>query len=170
LALSCVGSAAVANVRAAADISLLHASVFGVTNFSAVGCVPRLQVARLELGAEVTDHIGVTAGAALGETWAFYEFSLLPVSGRVYWDFTPNELWVRRTAYVAATYYHNSFIPDERDIEPFVSLGVGGTYTYYAVTARLELLMLPARTTGIGLLLGIEVGGSYIFGRHGPPD
>ena len=98
-----------ANVRAAADISLAELSAGGAASCYRseglrYGWFLKAHVARLEFGAEVTDNVGVTAGAMLVESWWLMQFSVLPISARVYWDFTPNELWIRRTAYITATY------------------------------------------------------------------
>jgi hypothetical protein len=133
-------------------------------------------MARLEFGAEVTDHVGITAGAMLGEAWgeagAFYAVSSLPITARVYWDFTPNELWVRSTAYFSATYYYDNFYgdPDAPALQPDLVLAVGATYTYYVFTARAEMLAPVERSPGALLLLGVEIGGSYIFGPHHESD
>jgi hypothetical protein len=154
-------------VRAAADVGLLEVSDGALLYYSSGkpqmgwGWV-RARAARVELGAEVTDNIGITAGFTTLEMLTLAELSVLPVSARVYWDFNPNELWVRSTAYVTATYYHDNYIPDEGTPSPFFGLAVGVTYTMYAVTARAEFSSHP----GLGLSLGLEVGGSYIFGRH----
>jgi hypothetical protein len=96
----------------------------------------------------------------------------LPISARVYWDFTPDELWVRRTAYITATYQHANIAvqPDPDGVPPFFSLGVGATYTWYAVTVRAELTAPYLVYPGLGLMLGVEIGGSYIFGRHHDSD
>ncbi len=170
----CVGSTARADVRPAADIGLLELYPGAVTYHAneqlRVGAIPLLEAraARVELGAEVTDNLGITTGASLAEVFGLYQFSLLPVSGRIYWDFTPNELWRRGTAYVTASYHHTNYYPDEPTPAPFVLLGAGATYTYYAVTARAELFTGVSRPSGVGLLLGLQVGGPYIIGRHGP--
>lgn len=170
VALSCVGSVAMANVRPAADVCLLQLSAYGVTDFAAsFGWAPKVQVARLELGAKVTDNIGITAGAAVGELWAIFGISAMPLSARVYWDFTPDELWVRRTAYVTAS-YQRIFDLFNMTNSSHVILGFGGTYTYYAITTRAELFAPVAKSPVLGLLVGVEVGGSYIFGRHHDPD
>jgi len=167
LALSCVASTALANVRAAADVGLIEWSAGAYFEGGQVGFDwhAEQQRARLELGAEVTDNIGVTAGVTWAQTWAYYEVSTWPLSARVYWDFTPNELWNRGTAYVSATYFHNNWIPDELPPHPYVLCAVGATYTWYAVTVRAELLD-PWHLASPTLLLGLEVGGSYIFGPH----
>lgn len=172
LALPCLSAPALANVRAAADVSLLGLSA-GAVSYHAndqlrIGWawLLKAQAARLEFGAEVTDNIGVTAGATGLELWALSEFSILPVSARLYWDFTPNELWIRRTAYITATYRYNNFMPDEPTPPPSLSLGVGATFTWYALTARVELDPFAFSPPAFGLLLGVDVGGSYIFGRH----
>ena len=172
LALSCFSTPALANVRAAADVGLLEVSDV-LTNYSHGKIVMGLglgwlrgRAARLELGAEVTDNIGITAGTTILDVLTLAEFSILPVSARVYWDFDPNELWLRSTAYVSATYYHDNYIPDEGTPSPFVGLAAGVTYTSYAVTARAELSVPEVRYPALALSLGLEVGGSYIFGRH----
>lgn len=171
LALSGVGSIAMANVRPAADLCLLQLAAYGGTDFAgSFGWAPKAQVARLELGAEVTDNIGITAGAALADVWAFVGISGIPLSARVYWDFTPEELWVRRTAYVTVSYQRDIFDPFNMASSSFVMLGVGGTYTYYAITTRAELFVPVEKSPGLGLLVGVEVGGSYVFGRHHDPD
>lgn len=181
LALACAGSTVRANVRAAADVCLLGVSPV-VLAWTPSGRLEagwfwpgRTQVARLEFGAEVTDNIGITAGGMLGEAWgqygAFYTVSGLPVSARAYWDFTPNQLWARRTAYVSATYYHDNFYgdPSEPSLAPYLMLAVGATYTHYVLTARAELQVPARRSPGAALVLGVEVGGSYILGPHHDP-
>jgi hypothetical protein len=136
----------------------------------------RTEVARLELGAEVTDNIGITAGAMFSEAWGqdgtFYTVSGLPVSARAYWDFTPNELWLRRTAYVSATYYHDNFYgdPDAPSWPPYFTLAAGASYTYYVLTARAEFVVSVQRSPSAALFIGVELGGSYILGRHRDPD
>ena len=182
LALSCVSSNALANIRAAADVGLIGISPVELTYYphsklqASWDWLQRTQIARLELGAEVTDHVGMTAGAMLGEAWgqagAFDAVSSLPITARVHWDFTPNELWVRSTAYFSATYYHDNFYGDPSGPawRPFLVLAVGATYTYYVFTARAEMLASVERSTGAALLIGVELGGSYIFGPHHEPD
>lgn len=170
LALSFVCSIAAGSVRAAADVGLLELSGGGLLYYSnnrpGLGWNLRAQALRLEFGAKVTDHIGITAGAMLGEAW-IYQVSLLPITARLYWDFSPDELWVRSTAYAVATYHHNSFWGDFNYIRPYVALGVGAAYTYYAITARAELDLLQfTERPPFALIVGVEVGGSYIFGRH----
>jgi hypothetical protein len=175
LALLCICSIAAGNVRAAAQVGLLELSGGGTLYHSndRLGLVwnSRAQALRLEVGAEVTDHIGITAGAMLAEAW-IYQVSFLPITARLYWDFSPAELWVRGTTYATATYHHNSFWGDYNYIRPYVALGFGATYTYYAVTTRAELaLSASSERPWIGrLLFGVEVGGSYIFGRHHDSD
>jgi hypothetical protein len=176
LLLLCTGSMAMANVRAAADIGVLElypgAVTYNANEQLRVGglWLLKAQAVRVELGAEFTDHVGVTAGATLAEVFGIYQFSILPISARVYWGFTPNQLWVRSAVYVSASYYHHNFEPDEPTPPQFVSLGVGATYTFYAVTARAELFAPVVSVGGVGLLLGVQVGGSYILGGHGPSD
>lgn len=182
LALACVCSTAAGNVRAAADVGLIGISPFELTFYphsrpqAYWEWLQKTQIARLELGAEVTDHVGISAGAMLSEAWgeagAFYAVSGLPITARVYWDFTPNELWVRSTAYVSATYYHDNFYGDPVGPawRPFLVLAVGATYTYYVFTARAEVLASVERSTGAALLIGVEIGGSYIFGPHHESD
>jgi hypothetical protein len=171
LALSCISSTAIADVRAAADVGLLGLSGGGAVYHSGqygfqFAWIPDARAARLEIGAEVTDHFGMTAGTSLGELLLFYGISILPISARAYWDFTPKELWVRRTAYVAATFHHKNIVIDESSPPPFFSLGVGATYTWYAATFRAELTAPVVPYPLFALSIGVEVGGSYIFGRH----
>jgi hypothetical protein len=182
LALACAGSTVLANVRAAADVCLLGVSPVALAWSphsrleAGWGWPGRTQMARLEFGAEVTDNVGITAGAMLAEAWgqagAFYAVSGLPVTVRAYWDFTPNELWARSTAYVSATYYHDNFYgdPSAPTSPPCLALAVGATYTYYVLTARTELLVPAVRSPGAVLFLGVELGGSYILGPHHEPD
>jgi hypothetical protein len=169
LALACAGSTALANVRPAVDVCLLQLAAIGGVDRHGLWWIPKAQLARLELGAEVTDNFGITAGVALGDVWALFP-SGLPLSARAYWDFTPNELWVRRTAYVTASYQRDVFDPFRMSSSSFVVFGLGATYTYYAITTRAELLVPAARTPYVALLIGFELGGSYIFGRHHDPD
>jgi hypothetical protein len=173
LVLASIGSTAMADVRVAADVGLAELSagrgvLYNVDHWES-GWMVTAQAVRLEFGAEVTDHVGFTAGTALVGTWWLLEFSFLPVSARAYWDFTPNELWIRRTAYVMAAYNHHLFAIDEPSPPPYFSLGVGAACTFYAATIRAEVTApaLPYRL--LELRLGLEVGGSYIFGRHHQP-
>jgi hypothetical protein len=165
-----VCSLAAANVRAAADVGLAELSAgpgfyFGFHRVESAWTVTA-QAARLEFGAEMTDHIGLTVGATLIEASWVYGFSILPVSARVYWDFTPNELWIRRTAYITTAYRHHNVLPDEPDRPPYFNIGVGATCTWYAATVRAELAAPALRYPVLEFRLGLEVGGSYIFGRH----
>jgi hypothetical protein len=170
LALSCVCSLAAANVRAAADVGLAELSAgpgfyFGYHRVESAWTVTA-QAVRLEFGAELTDHIGLTVGAMLIEASWVYGFSILPVSARAYWDFTPNALWIRRTAYITTTYRHRNVFPDEPDRPPYFNMGIGATFTWYAATVRAELAASALRYPVLEFRLGLEVGGSYIFGRH----
>ena len=162
-----------APVRFAMDASLLGVSGGGGTyllggrqhfsNIPALGA----HLLRLTAGAEFDEQVGVAVGVSLAEV-VTVEASFLPVTARGWWDFDPEERWRRRTAYMFATYDHHGFSGDFDPNPPYVQLGAGFAYTFYAITPKAEFRIRPGWHMGWSsvLLVGIELGGNYVFGSR----
>lgn len=156
--------------RFAVDAALLGASGGGYTlryanrqyfmpNFEA-------QFLRVAVGAELSDHIGAAVGTSYGEA-RYYENSFFPITARLWWDFDSEQLWRRRTAYAFATYHYHAVSWASDPEPPHVQLGVGVTYTFYAITPKAELWTRPCIGKGwdAALMVGFDIGGTYVFGR-----
>jgi len=122
---------------------------------------------RLTAGAEFNEQVGVAVGVTLAEVLTI-EASFVPVTARVWWDFDPAERWKRRTAYIFATYDHHGFSGDLDPNPPYMQLGAGFAYTFYAITPKAEFRIRPGWHMGWSsvLLVGIELGGNYVFGSR----
>lgn len=166
-----------AQVRPAVDVGLV--GLAGGTklntrtgNYQDAGTWPdlRFQFARLGLGVETDQGLGMVVGATLAEI-RIYEGSFLPISAKVYWDYDPDEKWTRQTAYIFAAYQRNPWWGDFDPLHPYLEIGAGAAYTYYAVTPKIEVSVMPSLGPRISLLLGFDIGGTYVFGsREGGDD
>ena len=157
-------------VRFAADAALIGLS--GGVGFYRYGQTTHAgrdvaaQVVRLGAGCELGNRLGIVVGASLAEA-DFLASSMLPVTARIYWDFTPAEHWRRAIAYVMATYNHTrSWGDDDYPLPPSLDIGAGVAYTFYAITPKMEFKLHPGGTSAstASLLIGLDIGGTYVFG------
>ena len=174
LALLAVATAAASPVRFAADASLFGLSYGGM--ISSAGMMPGHSedvtghLMRLGVGAETRRGLGVTVGVTLIQM-KIEEFSFLPLTAQLHWNFDPDQRWRHGTAYLFATYHYNSTWGDFGDgdpMAPFMEYGIGAAYTFYVVTPKAELRLRPGVSFGsrISALFGFDLGGTYVFGRR----
>lgn len=167
-------SASAAPVRFALDACLLGASAGPLyapaDTARPVGAGLDFPVGRLGLGLEEPHGFGLAVGTMLAQVGG-YELSTLPLCARAWYVFAPHQRWRRATAYVAGAYHHNSFWGDYNSNPAYFELSAGASYTFYAVTPKAEFRFRSASYAGpqTMILLGVDIGGQYVFGRQGKP-
>jgi len=166
------GSPAIAQLRSVADVGLVGAMGGAKVNprngnYQSAGVWPELhfQLVRLGLGVEADPGIGIVVGTTLAEV-RIYEGSFLPINAKVFWDFQPDGGWTHRTAYIFAAYHRKPWWSDFDPLPPYLEVGIGGAYTYYAITPKIELGMMPSLGPRLSLSLGFDIGGTYVFGNR----
>ena len=161
-----------AQVRPAVDVGLVGLAGGAKINprngnYQSAGVWPdaRLQLVRLAIGAETGSGIGAVFGTTLLEG-RIYEGSTLPLSAKLYWDYTPDEAGLRQNAYVFVTYHHKPWWGDFDLLAPYLEIGAGAAYTYYAITPKVEVSMMPSLGPRVTIMLGFDIGGNYVFGNR----
>ena len=158
-------------VGAAADAEALLAPVDG--DYGPGAAFLEARYLNLGVGIEYPKGLGVSVGTTL---FNYYEGSgygsVLPVRVRVSWDLSSEPRWHNRSVYAFVTFHRT---PRYDNIiysgPPFQheEFGVGASYTYYAVTPKVELGAEARDGQGVGPLLflrvSLDLGGTYDLGR-----
>jgi len=120
-------------------------------------------LAGVAFGVRVSDHVGAALGTALLSGNVVADISYLPVRASLLYDFSPGQQWRKAFAHVTATYVHSGQSGwNGSQFAPYVRLGAGAAYTFYAVTPHAEL----GYDTHWGFLTataGVAVGGVHVF-------
>jgi hypothetical protein len=133
---------------------------------------------KLYVGVEARNGPGLSVGTTLLEyDLLIYRRSLMPLSVRASWDLSYDSRWNHRSVYAFVTLHHTSYYYGEaRPITPpalRAEFGAGIARTYFAVTPwaefRVQLPNSPNFSPAMGLAVGIDLGGTYGFGRS-PAD
>jgi hypothetical protein len=181
-------------VRLTADIALVGGAV-GSRQFHFTRCdtflsvpfrfdttlaIPYVGVRYLKssVGVEIRNGPGLSVGTTLLEyDMLISRRSLLPLDLRASWDLSYDSRWNHSSAYVFVTLHHTShYYGKPVAITPpalRAEFGVGFARTYIALTPwaefRVQLPDSPWFSPAMGLAVGLDLGGTYGFGRS-PAD
>jgi hypothetical protein len=166
-----ISGAGAAPVRFALDACLLGAAAgplyIPADTTRPFGANFDFPVARIGVGLEESHGFGLTVGTMLAQVGG-YELSTLPLGARLWYDFAPDERWRHATAYLSGAWHSNSFWGDFNPNPDYFELAAGATYTFYAVTPKVEFRFRSKSYSGSQamFLLGVDIGGQYVFGRR----